>query len=421
LNQNFQNEQIKLNENNKKKLEEKYKEIEEKNKEKDITKKTFIIEKKILLEKIDKLKNKINYAIDILSLQTNENDNNNCNNDNNLIKENDINFSKNNIENFSVVGINNEELNCYMSSVIQILKNISIFSDNLLNTECDDNIIESFKNLLNLLLNSNKKSVSLLNFKKNFSKKYKTFEGRKENDSTLFLIYLLNYLHKNLKINENYIKKDFKFLDLENEEYNQLTKFIYSYELKNNSFIYNLFYGYEMFKIICSSCNYSQVSFQCFNILDIPLMEGNNKLNSLIECINTFLYSKDQKDVKGFECIKCDNTSVSHSTSIIYFPQIFVINLKRVGEKKIYNHVIDIPFILETKKIDKLKKFKKKYELIGFINHYGSQRGGGHNIAYSKNKSNNKWYEYNDSSVIEIKNPSTDKAFLLFYYKIDEQ
>ena len=111
----------------------------------------------------------------------------------------------------------------------------------------------------------------------------------------------------------------------------------------------------------------------------------------------------------------CNSIEISYSTSIINFPKILIINLKRFGEKnEIYRHYVDIPEILETNKIDKLKYFKYKYILKGFICHNGCTNGG-HNSAYLKNISNNKWYEFNDSLVKEEKYISFDNAILLFY------
>lgn len=50
------------------------------------------------------------------------------------------------------------------------------------------------------------------------------------------------------------------------------------------------------------------------------------------------------------------------------------------------------------------------------MNHYGTM-GGGHYTAYCKNFLNNRWYEFDDSRVCEIKprDAVTDNAYVLFY------
>jgi ubiquitin C-terminal hydrolase len=206
----------------------------------------------------------------------------------------------------------------------------------------------------------------------------------------------------------------------EKDEYEFKNYFIRN-RAKNNSFIYDLFYGYQMNKIMCTACSDTQVSFQCFNILDLPLIDGDIQLKSLEQCLNCYLITKDQKGIQGFDCKKCNRNILSYSTSIIKLPQVLIINLKRVGEKYIYNHEIKIPYTFNTNSIDKLDKANKNYELIGFIKHFGNEMNG-HNVAYTKNFFDYKWYSFNDSEVKQINGyPTTDKSFLLFYQLIDEE
>ena len=374
----------------------------------------FIKENEIKIIKYKKIEEIINNKEKII-INEEEEKKNNSNNDN------DINDNENN-KKYGKVGLYNEELNCYMSSVIQILKNLNSFSFKFLKKKSEDSIINSLQKLISNLFYSKEKAVSILEFKKEFGQKYKRFEGRKNNDSTCFLIYLLQYLHKAFN-QPNSIEKNEIIccnLGLNSSEKDELKKYIYKSGLKNNSFIYDLFYGHQINKIICTGCNYSQVSFQSFNMLDLPLLDEKNKFKSLEQCLNCYLITKDQKGIPGFDCSNCKKNLLSYLTHIIKLPQILIINLKRVGEKYIYCHEIEIPFTLKTNLIDKLNKINKTYELIGFINHYGNEVDG-HNISYSKNYFDNKWYYFNDTTVQEVKGfPSTDKAFLLFY-QLDEE
>ena len=333
---------------------------------------------------------------------------------NNNIKDTFVNNKIN-----GIVGLKNEEYNCYMNSVIQILKNIKEFQQFILYSkgpEKQDNIFQSLKKLLNDLCYSNEKSISIREFKKYFSQKFTRFQGKVNNDSTYFLIYLLDYLHKIFNKPKNNITKidNFIHLKLEKQEKDELAKFLKKYESKNGSKIQDLFYGYQMNKIICGGCGSVSISFQSFNILDIPLMDEKTINKSLEQCLNSYLLTKDQNGVKGFECSKCQ-TFLSHQISIIKLPPVLFINLKRVGENEVYYHEINIPFYLQTTNVEKLKNFNSKYELIGFIKHYGNEEEG-HNIAYSKNIFNNKWYKFNDSIIEEVNNNlKTDKSFLLLY------
>ena len=70
---------------------------------------------------------------------------------------------------------------------------------------------------------------------------------------------------------------------------------------------------------------------------------------------------------------------------------------------------------------DKEENDKCIYDLYGVVNHSGGV-GFGHCYSYAKNRSTNKWYEYNDSSVTELNDLSdivSSKAYVLFYEKRD--
>ena len=169
-----------------------------------------------------------------------------------------------------------------------------------------------------------------------------------------------------------------------------------------------------MNKTFCSGCNYNTVSFQSFNILDIPLMDENIKLESLEQCLNCFLITKDKKNIPGFEFTKCKKKLLSHLTDIIKLPSLLIISLKIVGENTVYFHEIEIPYSLKEKFIDKISKINKQYE-FRIKKHFGNEKNG-HNITYSKNIFDDKWCSFNDKIVQEEnENPSTQKSFLFFY------
>ena len=400
----------------------------EKKKNDDIEKLIKEKDEKILYyeKKFDQIKNiisDINFSNENKTEDKEINKNNLFNKEQNINREEEEeeeNYNKNNIiikNGNGKVGIINKELNCYMSSVIQILKNIKEFSEIILNIENNDDILSSLKNLIYLLFYSKKNSISITEFKSNFSKIYTRFEGRNSNDSTFFLIYLFSYLQKILpssKKNSTNIT-EFSFLNLNNKELEGLKKFMEKFESKNNSIIHDLFYHYQMSELICSGCNEAKISFQGNNVLFLPIIDGKTKLKSLEQCINSYLFTKDKKGDKDFVCSYCGRRTISHVMSLVKLSPILIINLKKVGDNSLYTHDVDIPFRLKTRDIEKLKKFNMEYELIGFIKHYGNANDG-HNIAYTKNIFDQKWYEFNDSKVESIRGyPEIDKAFLLFY------
>ena len=64
-----------------------------------------------------------------------------------------------------------------------------------------------------------------------------------------------------------------------------------------------------------------------------------------------------------------------------------------------------------------MSRYSKKpieYELYSICNHTGSCNSG-HYTSYCKN--DNKWYEFNDNTVIKIKELNKTNAYCLFYKK----
>ena len=137
-----------------------------------------------------------------------------------------------------------------MSAVIQILKNIKLFGINILNYDKDDAITKSLRKVLISLYFTNEKYISIKEFNKNFGLLYNKFNGNKQNNSTIFLIYVFNHLNKVFKRDENHISSIylFKDLNLNLSEENKLEKFLKKFESDNNSFITDLFNGYQIIK-----------------------------------------------------------------------------------------------------------------------------------------------------------------------------
>lgn len=62
------------------------------------------------------------------------------------------------------------------------------------------------------------------------------------------------------------------------------------------------------------------------------------------------------------------------------------------------------------------------YDLIAVSNHYGGM-GGGHYTAYAYNRIRQKWLEFDDQQVSEIRENQivTEAAYVLFYEKRSSQ
>eukprot|EP01084_Bolivina_argentea_P040523 74888_1 len=111
--------------------------------------------------------------------------------------------------------------------------------------------------------------------------------------------------------------------------------------------------------------------------------------DSLEECFDDFQKQKEFDDEScRWYCRDCKK-NVGYSQKMKYFvSKTIYIRLKRevFNEPKITKH-IQFPM--------KLTRFNKKWNLFAVIVHRGID-GAGHSICYTKNKTTNQWFEYDD-------------------------
>ena len=323
----------------------------------------------------------------------------------------------------ALIGLKNIGNNCYINSVIQNLKNISKFTYKLLKFETSDKFLISYQDLLKKLINSKDNYIDPTQFKNQLGIENDLFAGDNEYDSTIFYLSIIELLHNKLNtVKENeHVYCDMNELSRLNEFPEEKYKyFINNYLSNNKSFMIDIFYGFLRNETICSNCKKGKYTFQSFTMLDFPIVNITERINSLKECFEIYQKSKDKSNQKGYTCKICNLNKMYSQTKILKIPPIIVINLKRVGDNQVYYHNITIPFELNMNSLIKnnIEDKNNIYELIGFIKHIGDNISG-HNFSFCKNMFDNKWYEYNDSHVSEVKNdiPSTENAFLFFYQK----
>ena len=105
-------------------------------------------------------------------------------------------------------------------------------------------------------------------------------------------------------------------------------------------------------------------------------------------------------------------------------PKILIIQIKRFSQRDKINTKVNFPLTdldISNYILSKEKDKKIKYDLFAVANHYGSLYFG-HYTAFCKNSITNKWFEFNDSSVIEIDDESkiiSHNAYVLFYKQKD--
>ena len=324
----------------------------------------------------------------------------------------------------ALIGLKNIGNNCYINSVIQNLKNISTITYKILKFETSDEFLNSYQDLLKKLIKNKFDYIDPTQFKNQLGKENDLFAGDNEYDSTIFYLSIIELLHNKLNsVKENeHVSCDMKELSRLNEFPEEKFKYFQSNFLSNNkSFMIDTFYGFLRNETICTNCKKGKYTFQSYTLLDFPIINKSEKINSLEQCFEIYQKPKDKSNQKEYYCQICKLNKIYSQTKILKLPPIIVINLKRVGDNQVYYHNITIPFELDMNLLIKndIEDSNNIYELIGFIKHLGDNISG-HNYSFCKNMFDNKWYEYNDSKVFEVKNnlPSTENAFLFFYQNI---
>lgn len=161
--------------------------------------------------------------------------------------------------------------------------------------------------------------------------------------------------------------------------------------------------------------------------------EGMSKEYTLQDCLNLFTKKEKLDKDNAWYCNKCkEHKQATKKMEIWKTPDILIIHLKRfktsrvssigsfyysTGSKKV-TATIDFPI----KGLDLSNYVLSKenggciYDLYGVVNHYGGL-GGGHYTAYGKNHFDEKWYDFNDSSVSSASGREivSSAAYVLFY------
>ena len=180
--------------------------------------------------------------------------------------------------------------------------------------------------------------------------------------------------------------------------------------------------------------NYKNQNQKNENFLNIPNLQTGTPAKIIpnpFENMKTEISLDETFEILGEEelldennewfCENCKKKQRAKKKLEIYnTPKILIIQIKRFSHINKINTKVNFPLIdLDLSKyiLSNQKSKPIKYDLFAVANHYGSLSFG-HYTAFCKNSIDEKWYEFNDSSVCEIKDISkivSSNAYVLFY------
>eukprot|EP01012_Entosiphon_sulcatum_P055458 TRINITY_DN7742_c0_g1_i1.p1 TRINITY_DN7742_c0_g1~~TRINITY_DN7742_c0_g1_i1.p1 ORF type:complete len:443 (+),score=35.98 TRINITY_DN7742_c0_g1_i1:24-1331(+) len=257
----------------------------------------------------------------------------------------------------------------------------------------------------------------------------RTFSARdyRQHDAHECLRYLLDQLGEEMPLaRARLVAPEDKGNLRDNDLSEAFWKFYYGHA---GSRVTNIFCGQLKSSLQCSKCQAVSRTFDPFFDLSLPIPTSSavSRGPSLRDCLELFTQAERLQGEESPKCEKCNNRRpATKKLSIFRTPPVLVLHLKRFSEsgRKISTEVICPPpnaYLHLSEFIDRSSPFHdaSTYSLFAVINHYGSMHGG-HYTAVCKHPMNKTWYEFNDSHVRPLPEPSvlTAAAYVLFYERV---
>ncbi|XP_073695280.1 ubiquitin carboxyl-terminal hydrolase 15-like isoform X3 [Garra rufa] len=147
----------------------------------------------------------------------------------------------------------------------------------------------------------------------------------------------------------------------------------------------------------------------------------------LKDCIELFTTKEKLGADDPWYCPTCkQHQQATKKLDLWSLPPVLVVHLKRFSYSRYMRDKLDSLVDFPLRDLD-MSEFlinrnagPCRYDLIAVSNHYGGM-GGGHYTAYAKNKEDDKWYNFDDSSVSPTGEDQivSKAAYVLFYQRQD--
>ncbi|XP_065542960.1 ubiquitin carboxyl-terminal hydrolase 4 isoform X2 [Lathamus discolor] len=146
---------------------------------------------------------------------------------------------------------------------------------------------------------------------------------------------------------------------------------------------------------------------------------------ALRDCIELFTTMETLGEHDPWYCPNCKkHQQATKKFDLWSLPRILVVHLKRFSYSRYWRDKLDtvVEFPIRGLNMSEFvcdpRAGSYVYDLIAVSNHYGAM-GVGHYTAYAKNKVNDKWYYFDDSSVSMASEDQivTKAAYVLFYQR----
>lgn len=327
--------------------------------------------------------------------------------------------------NNGLCGITNIGNSCYFASALQLLSNCSTLRNYILENKYKLNYFKTeslfFKeiiNFINHIWKENNKIYDPSKLKSVLASFKDQYNNTDQNDSSEVLIDILELLH-----NSSCFKVNIQIhgIPKTKEDYMQIEsiKSLKNYYENEYSYITKEFYGQLHISTECINCSYTVNNYDPYTYLPLSLNKADENDN-IYDLLDTFTNNENMDNDNKWKCEKCkQETIIKRKINLWKLPKVLIIVLKRL-ENPIMKNTKNIIYFTDLDLRDYCGNYSKDnsyYDLIGVSIHeqHGSFQ---HYYSYCKHPDNAIWYEYNDSSVTEIKDEEdiiSSDAYILVY------
>lgn len=270
-------------------------------------------------------------------------------------------------------------------------------------------------------------SVSPKGFRKRLVKFAPQFGGFEQHDAHEFLAYLMDGLHEDLNRVQQRPYVEIKDSDGRPDE-TVAAESWHGYLRRNKSVVVDLFQGQLKSTVMCRSCSYSNVKFDPFMYLSLPVHSGEEPFKDLHSCLQAFTWTEHLKGDECWRCPKCKAfVEADKKFDLWKTPPILVVHLKRFKYNLAFDDKIKIQdtvaFPLEGWDLSHyfpyhrdLHKTPPVYDLYAVVNHHGSCSNG-HYTSTTRNMATRQWSSCDDESVeaMDSADVVSENAYMLFY------
>lgn len=299
-------------------------------------------------------------------------------------------------------------------------------------------LVFQFHRILNAIFKSKEAELSINTWKELVGKKNDTFAGYSQQDAQEFLSFVIDKMCEEVGCKMKFVAT----LYVDNSDWSRRKKLLnlkadHSWERFNRRFyslMVPMFSGQYRTKLEYLDSGALSNTFVPFNTLQVPILTDKN--TTLDNCLmNIGKEEEMDKDNLVTSDLCYGKTHAKKTESIWKLPKYMIINLKRFNYNQFHqistkntayvNYPLEIDMSKYIDDDSKYKSLNNNYYLYGVTLHLGIMFGamsGGHYISYVRNRTDKKWYIYNDDhKLVELKarNLVNKNAYLLFYCRKD--